>query len=109
MDRTQLILLVGGVLLALGLLMAMVLPWFALEDPDNASSAWGAGICGGFLVAMLGAIMLLTGVFRVYSSRRTEGQPPAAPPPDHECPHMPPPPPPEGDQGSPGDGAEGLK
>ena len=109
MDRTQLILLVGGVMLALGILMAMVLPWFALEDPENASYAWTVGICGGFLVAMLGAVVLMTGVFRVYSGRRTEGQPPAAPSLDHECPHMPSPPPPDGNPGGPGDDTEQLK
>ncbi len=109
MDRTRWILLVGAVMLALGLLMAMVLPWFALEDPDNASSAWGAGICGGFLVAMLGAIVLMTGVFRVYTAKHADDGSPAAPPPDHECPHMPPPPPPEGGPGGPDDGTDGSR
>ena len=80
-------LLAGTAMLVVGLASSMALPNLALEAPQDASAPWAGAICGGFLVAMLGAILLLTGVFRVQSARRTMGQPPMVPPVGHGCPH----------------------
>jgi len=88
MDKTRLILVVGIAMLVIGLSMAVILPYVALDDPENAAPVWVGTVCGGFLLAMLGAIVIVTGVFRVFSARRTEGQPPIAPPQGQGCPHQ---------------------
>ena len=88
MDRTRVILIVGIGMLVVGLSMAVMLPYVALDDPEDVDPVWVGTICGGFLLAMLGTIVLVTGVFRVFSARRTEGQPPMAPLPGQGCPHQ---------------------
>ena len=87
MYPTGKMIVVGIASLTIGLLLAMVLPFFALEDPGKAGTAWASTICGGFLLATLGALLLLTGVFRVQSARRIAGLPQVAPPKDEACPH----------------------
>jgi phosphotransferase system glucose/maltose/N-acetylglucosamine-specific IIC component len=88
MDRTRLILIVGIAMLVVGLFLAVILPYVALDDPENVAQVWVGTICGGFLLAMLGAIVIVTGVFRVFSARRTEGQPPMVPTMGQGCPHQ---------------------
>ena len=88
MDRTRMILIVGIAMIVVGLSMAVILPFVALDDPEDVDPVWVGTICGGFLLAMLGTIVLVTGVFRVFSARRTEGQPPMAPLPGQGCPHQ---------------------
>lgn len=87
MDRTLGMLMAGTAILVIGLAMSMALPNVVLEDPEEAGTSWAGAICGGFLVAMLGAILLLTGAFRLQSARRTQGRPPETPPVGHGCPH----------------------
>ena len=88
MDRTRLILIVGIAMLVIGLFLAVIVPFVALDDPEDADQVWVGTICGGFLVAMLGTLVIVTGVFRVFSARRTEGQPPMTPPTGQGCPHQ---------------------
>ena len=87
-DRTRLILIVGIAMLVIGLFLAVIVPFVALDDPEDADQMWVGTICGGFLVAMLGTLVIVTGVFRVFSARRTEGQPPMSPPQGQGCPHQ---------------------
>ena len=87
MDGTGKMVAVGVTSMTAGLLLAMALPFLVLEDPGEAGTAWTSTICGGFLVAMMGAILLLTGLFRLQSAKRAGDQLQASPPPVGGCPH----------------------